>query len=126
MFFPLFSPQVLGLVFDQFHLEAHSNCNFDSLDIRDGNSESATRIGRFCGTSLPNGGTINSTSNSIYLRFRSDYSIAGDGFRVHWTSHLPGEHHVLSIPVTEQLITGSYYDYVEKNCLEEEDERALN
>ena len=78
------------LTFTQFNIEQHSNCNFDYLQIHDGPTASQHRIGKYCGTTLPNGGTINTTTHEAYLWFHSDDSIARDGFTVTWRSVIPG------------------------------------
>ncbi|XP_071156308.1 cubilin-like isoform X2 [Mytilus edulis] len=81
--------KILMLTFTQFNIEQHSNCNFDYLQIHDGPTASQHRIGKYCGTTLPNGGTINTTTHEAYLWFHSDDSIARDGFTVTWRSVIP-------------------------------------
>jgi cubilin len=54
--------------------------------IHDGRSSASHMIGRFCGTTLPKGGNIISTHNSLYLWFRSDNSTAHEGFELTWDS----------------------------------------
>ena len=71
-------------------MEQHQQCHFDYLQIHDGPSASHHRIGKYCGTTLPNGGTVNSTTHKMYLWFHSDDSIAHDGFSLTWRSALPG------------------------------------
>ena len=78
------------MTFTQFNVEQHQQCNFDYLQIHDGPSASHHRIGKYCGTTLPNGGTINSTTHEMYMWFHSDDSIAHDGFTLTWRSALPG------------------------------------
>jgi len=57
--------------------------------IRDGDG-SGTAIGKFCGETLPNGGTIMSTHNEVTLVFSSDYSATGLGFEMMWNTTDPG------------------------------------
>ncbi len=85
------SPQMIMLQFTQFKVEPHANCDYDSLAVHDGTSTSAHLIGLFCGDTLPNNGNnINSTSNQLYLVFRSDSSISSDGFQFAWSAATPG------------------------------------
>jgi len=79
------------LTFTRFNIEMHGSCEFDYLQINDGPSAASHTIGRYCGTTLPNGGSINSTNNLLYFWFRSDASVTANGFAVSWTSALPSE-----------------------------------
>ncbi|CAG5136894.1 unnamed protein product, partial [Candidula unifasciata] len=81
--------KIITATFPVFSLEYHPECNFDFLQIHDGSSPSAHMIGKYCGTNPPNGGSLNSTHNQLYFWFKSDASIAHNGFEVHWTSHPP-------------------------------------
>uniref|UniRef100_A0A8C5HD89 Cubilin n=1 Tax=Gouania willdenowi TaxID=441366 RepID=A0A8C5HD89_GOUWI len=74
----------ISLFFNSFELESHSNCQFDFLEVRNGTTAQSPLIGRFCGSALPN--PIFPQFNLLYLRFKSDYSFARDGFEVTWTS----------------------------------------
>ena len=82
--------QIVLLTFLTFKLEEQPGCEFDFLQIHDGASASAQMIGRYCGTRL-HGVTLNSTSNQMYLWFRSDASVSADGFGVTWLSAYPSE-----------------------------------
>ncbi|PVD35988.1 hypothetical protein C0Q70_02958 [Pomacea canaliculata] len=81
--------KILMITFRRFSLEFHPECNFDFLQIHDGPTASAHTIGTYCGNSLPNGGSINSTHNQLYFWFKSDASVASDGFDILWTSADP-------------------------------------
>ena len=81
--------QVLKLVFKNFRVVSQEDCSGDSLQIFDGASETAFRIGKYCGKSLPHGGSINSTTKHMYLLFNSDSKRGDLGFNVSWTSHYP-------------------------------------
>ena len=76
--------------FTEFHLEASQDCTFDYLQIHDGPSSGSHLIGRFCGMTPPNGGTLNSTHDRVYLWFHSDSSVNGDGFKMTWLAVDPG------------------------------------
>lgn len=89
------SSQVLNVTFTKFNLEASTDCRFDWLQIHDGRSSSAYPIGRFCGGSLPKGGNIISTHNSLYLWFRADNTTNHDGFELTWETIPPGEFYLM-------------------------------
>ena len=96
----------LQLTFQHFDLEHHTDCGFDYLEIREGETEegplvgvlhavdpgcSEVQVGRYCGrgsASLPPPHT--SSSNSLYIQFRSDYSVGGAGFRATYQVRVSG------------------------------------
>ncbi|NNC83911.1 MAG: PKD domain-containing protein [Flavobacteriales bacterium] len=59
--------------------------NNDFLLIYDGPDESAPLIGQFTGNTLPNGGIVESTGNSITLRQITNFFGQFDGFLLEWT-----------------------------------------
>ena len=75
----------LTLTFTSFDFEI----GYDYLYVYDGNSTSATLIGQYSGTALPNGGTIVSTTGSITLRQTSDEAETRQGFAVNWQCSYP-------------------------------------
>ncbi|XP_064556077.1 cubilin homolog [Drosophila montana] len=80
---------VLNVTFHSFHVEDSTDCRFDWLQINDGRSAAAQIIGRYCGNHMPHGGNIISSSNQLYLWFRSDASTAHAGFDLSWQSMAP-------------------------------------
>merc|ERR1719357_1795382 len=56
---------VVMLSFRIFDLEADSQCRYDYLDVYNGNSNMAQKLGRLCGTFRP--GTLISTTNTMML-----------------------------------------------------------
>lgn len=54
-----------------------------SFQVRDGQMETDPLIGKYCGSSLP--APILSSSNSLWIRFRSDTSVSRAGFRAVYT-----------------------------------------
>ncbi|XP_037243046.1 cubilin isoform X5 [Falco rusticolus] len=64
--------------FEQFHLEYHSECNFDYLAVYDGNSSNAKQLGKFCGNQIPQ--LIRSSGDSMYVKLRTDRNQQGGGF----------------------------------------------
>ncbi|XP_050362534.1 cubilin-like [Nymphalis io] len=81
--------KVINVTFSKFNLEYHSDCRYDFVQIHDGRSSASQLIGRFCGNTFPKGGNIISSHNNLYFWFRSDQSVAKDGFSLHWTSIPP-------------------------------------
>ncbi|XP_071514687.1 cubilin-like [Panulirus ornatus] len=66
--------------FIDLDLEDHLHCRFDFVEIRDGSNPHSPLVGRYCSS---NQGvvTLNSTSSSLWIRFHSDYSVNGRGFK---------------------------------------------
>uniref|UniRef100_A0A3Q1IYA9 Uncharacterized protein n=1 Tax=Anabas testudineus TaxID=64144 RepID=A0A3Q1IYA9_ANATE len=74
----------ISFFFNSFDLESHTDCRFDYLEVRNGSTADSPLIGTFCGSTLPS--PIFPKSNLLYLRFKSDFSSARDGFDATWTS----------------------------------------
>ncbi|XP_067400598.1 bone morphogenetic protein 1 isoform X4 [Emydura macquarii macquarii] len=72
----------VGLTFQSFEIERHDSCAYDYLEIRDGDNESSSLIGRYCGYDKPD--DIKSTSNKLWIKFVSDGSINKAGFAVNF------------------------------------------
>ncbi len=83
------SSQILRITFPFFDIENSASCNFDFLQVHDGESASAHTIGKYCGTAAP--AELFSSHNSLYFWFRSDHSVSGRGFTVAWQSQAPGK-----------------------------------
>nr|XP_046226989.1 cubilin [Scatophagus argus] len=79
--------KILRITFPFFHLESSTNCNYDFLQIHDGDSASAYIIGKYCGQNNPQ--ELYSSHNSLYFWFRSDHSVSNGGFTVAWQSQDP-------------------------------------
>ncbi|XP_017268069.1 procollagen C-endopeptidase enhancer a [Kryptolebias marmoratus] len=69
---------VVTLSFRIFDLEADSQCRYDYLDVYNGHSSSAQKLGRFCGTFRP--GSLISTSNTMMLEMVTDAETQSRGF----------------------------------------------
>ena len=78
------------ITFSRFKLEEHPNCSHDFLQIHDGYNPTSRRIGRYCGSELPNGGVVNTTHFIASLFFHADASVSRDGFALSWVSIDPG------------------------------------
>ncbi|EPY81832.1 CUB and Sushi multiple domains 2-like protein [Camelus ferus] len=72
---------VIALVFNIFNLEP----GYDFLHIYDGRDSLSPLIGSFYGSQLP--GRIESSSNSLFLAFRSDASVSNAGFVIDYTEN---------------------------------------
>ncbi|KAF5889720.1 procollagen C-endopeptidase enhancer 2-like, partial [Clarias magur] len=79
--------QVVMLAFRIFDLEADSLCRYDFLDVYNGHSNMAQKLGRFCGTFRP--GMLISTSNTLMLHMESDSASGGRGFLAQYTGAKP-------------------------------------
>ncbi|XP_032366699.1 cubilin [Etheostoma spectabile] len=78
----------LLLSFSDFHLESSSSCSFDYLAVYDGNSSSSPELAKLCGSDPPS--SINSTSNHLYVKLRTDVSVSAGGFLASYTSNCRG------------------------------------
>ncbi|XP_028390636.1 matrilin-2-like, partial [Dendronephthya gigantea] len=70
---------VLGL----FLLEGGSSCPYDYLDVYDGNSMYAKKLGRFCGQQLPR--KLVSSGSKLLIVFHTDSSVQKQGFVLYYT-----------------------------------------
>ena len=50
--------------------------------MHEGGDEEAPLIGRYCGTTLP--AEHVSSGNELYVRFKTDHSVSGTGFRIRY------------------------------------------
>ena len=78
----------ITFTFTNFDIESHSSCRYDFVEIRQGDNSNSSLAGRYCGTNLPN--TVTSFGNSLYVRFLSDTSTSGTGFRATYTTATSG------------------------------------
>ncbi|KAI0218613.1 Ovochymase-2 [Lamellibrachia satsuma] len=82
------SSKVVKLEFLGLSVEESSTCAFDKVTVYDGVDDSATRLGRYCGTTLP--GEIISNTNSLFVSFESDSSVTNDGFSIKYAAIIDG------------------------------------
>lgn len=78
----------ISFFFNNFNLETHTSCQYDYLEVRNGSVADAPLLGRFCGGTVPH--PLFPRSNLLYLRFKSDFTQAMDGFDATWTSSPQG------------------------------------
>ncbi|KAJ8337763.1 hypothetical protein SKAU_G00367290 [Synaphobranchus kaupii] len=74
--------EVVSLNFTNMQLESHSGCAFDYVEVRDGMTETSALIGKYCGYTVP--APITSSSNTLWIRFKSDGSVSQAGFRAEY------------------------------------------
>uniref|UniRef100_A0AAQ4Q6C7 Metalloendopeptidase n=1 Tax=Gasterosteus aculeatus aculeatus TaxID=481459 RepID=A0AAQ4Q6C7_GASAC len=67
------------IAFNEFEIEQHQECAYDHLEAFDGDGDTATILGRLCGSKIPE--QLVSTGNKMYLRFISDASVQRKGFQ---------------------------------------------
>ncbi|KRF99246.1 uncharacterized protein Dwil_GK24548 [Drosophila willistoni] len=98
---------VLNVTFNQFDLQNSTNCKSDFLQLHDGGSLAARRIGTYCGSTLPEGnGTIIATHGQIFFWFLSDKRIEGRGFNLTWSSQPLSCGGEITIPTITQNQSG--------------------
>lgn len=71
-------PQITSHPLNLPQIERHDSCAYDYLEVRDGNSETSTLLGRFCGYDKPD--DIKTSSNQLWMKFVSDGSVNKAGF----------------------------------------------
>lgn len=76
------------LTFTNFDVEAHGTCSYDYIELRQGDNANASLINKYCGSNLPP--SVTSFGNSLYIKFRSDISTSGTGFRAEYTTATAG------------------------------------
>lgn len=89
----------ISLIFNSFQFES----GVDYLNIHDGSSINAPLIGSYEGSALPNGGVINSTSNSITLHQLTNQSVNDQGFELEWQCAYPHTAPVANFKTTDTL-----------------------
>ncbi|NWR90257.1 CUBN protein, partial [Furnarius figulus] len=78
----------ISLFFHSFSLEDSIQCSHDFLEVRNGSDVQSPLLGRFCGNTVPS--PIFPKNHVVYLRFKSDFSGAHDGYEITWTSSPSG------------------------------------
>ena len=93
-------------LFPSFSLEP----GYDFLHIYDGRDSLSPLIGSFYGSQLPS--RIESSSNSLFLAFRSDASVSNAGFVIDYTAKGSSSHswgHSASTSVPRTLLAMLWY-----------------
>ncbi|XP_052071922.1 tolloid-like protein 2 isoform X1 [Mytilus californianus] len=74
----------IKLEFNQFEIEPHPECNYDHIEIFDGDSSNARSLGKYCGSKTPR--PILSSGNTMFMLFYSDASVQRKGFLAQYSS----------------------------------------
>lgn len=94
---------VIKLTIADIDIEAHATCRFDYLEIFNGNSDRSPSFGRICNNGA-NPHYIVSKSNVLYIKFRTDTSESGRGFRLNYqlncSNTVSGYRGVIESPVS--------------------------
>ncbi|XP_041851022.1 membrane frizzled-related protein isoform X2 [Melanotaenia boesemani] len=81
------SPYLVQIHVSSLTVEGPSPCLFDWLEVQE-QMEQRSVVTRFCGNVAPP--TVNTNSSTVWVTFRSDGSIAGNGFTAQYSAILPG------------------------------------
>ena len=76
--------RLVQLTFVDFDIEGERNCNYDSVEVRDGLLSYSPLLGKFCGNQSTF--RVFSTSNKMFVLFKSDSSLNKKGFRAIFTA----------------------------------------
>ena len=77
---------VIQLHFSDFDVEGSWGCQFDYLEIRDGDNRNSTVLGRYCGDSSLAPDLVTSSYNYLHLTFVTDGSVQNRGFLLNYTT----------------------------------------
>ncbi|MEE6466793.1 hypothetical protein FKM82_007054 [Ascaphus truei] len=70
----------IHLRFTNLTLQSTTECSPEiRLEVRDGDTETASLIGRYCSSPIP--APITSSSNTLWIKFKSDISVTSSNFR---------------------------------------------
>lgn len=82
----------IELEFVSLNLESHYSCNYDYIEVFDGENEEALLLGRYCNDIPP---LLLSSSNNLFVRFVTDGSYTERGFQAHYITSCGGEYTAL-------------------------------
>ena len=71
--------QIIRLEFVRFDVQFSDTCSYDKVSVYDSDN-SSTLLGTYCGSMLP--GDVISGSNSLFVTFETDRTLAGSGFEI--------------------------------------------
>ncbi|XP_028390642.1 neuropilin-2-like [Dendronephthya gigantea] len=97
------------LTFSSFSLESHSRCKYDYLDVYDGDSSYAQKLGRYCGNQLKL--SLTSSGSHLFIAFHSDGSHQKEGFVLNFSNKigLCGISHLYAPATVKSPLYPSYY-----------------
>ncbi|MAW20972.1 MAG: hypothetical protein CMD16_01080 [Flavobacteriales bacterium] len=97
----------ITLTFNSFDVEAPSNgysyCNWDYLEIFDGNDTTAPSLGQYCNTLTGSPGLIISSGGAITVLLHSDQAVNGTGFEADWTCSFPAAPPVSMFEISDSV-----------------------
>ena len=107
----------ITLNFNSFDIEAPSNgytyCNWDYLEIFDGNDTTAPSLGQFCNALTGSPGTIISSGGALTILLHSDQAVNGTGFEVDWNCTFPTASPVSSFLVSDSVSCNSQISFTD-------------
>lgn len=77
------------LNFSEIDVESNSACSYDYIKIYNGPDETAPELGHYCGRHMI--GAATSSSNEVFIVFKSDLSNTARGFSMFYNSISGGE-----------------------------------
>uniref|UniRef100_A0A8C7ZCR0 CUB and Sushi multiple domains 3b n=1 Tax=Oryzias sinensis TaxID=183150 RepID=A0A8C7ZCR0_9TELE len=92
----------IHLAFNDFDLEAP----YDSLTVKDGETNEAAVIGRFSGAESPS--HLTSNTNTLRLEFQADHSMSGRGFNITYSTFGHNECPDPGIPINARRFGDSF------------------
>ncbi|XP_037548906.1 CUB and sushi domain-containing protein 3 [Nematolebias whitei] len=92
----------IHLAFNDFDLEAP----YDSLTVKDGETNDASVIGRFSGAESPS--HLTSNTNTLRLEFQADHSMSGRGFNITYSTFGHNECPDPGIPINARRFGDSF------------------
>ena len=96
----------ITLTFNSFDIEAPSsstNCNWDYLEIFDGDDLSAPSLGQYCNVLTGSPGVIVSSGGAITVLLHSDQAVNGAGFEADWTCSFPSSPPVTAFEISDSV-----------------------
>ncbi|XP_034024648.1 membrane frizzled-related protein [Thalassophryne amazonica] len=119
-------PSVVQIHVSSLAMEGPSPCLFDWLEVQEQTGHN-TVVTRFCGNVAPP--TVNTNSNTVWVTFHSDGSIAGSGFtaqyRAIWSGHKSCSREEFRCDDGRCLLPASVCDG-QANCQDQTDEANCN
>ena len=70
----------IELTFQDFNLEFHSSCTYDTLKIYNGEERKDTLLGSFCGDNIPS--PVYASKGQMVVKFVSDGTMTARGFNI--------------------------------------------
>ncbi|CAN8017177.1 unnamed protein product [Ixodes persulcatus] len=77
---------VITLYFIDIQLDPYKDCPYDKIEVRDGATEDAYLLGRFCGAQ-GEAEAVSSTGREMFFFFNSDSYLSGRGFKAEFLVH---------------------------------------